>query len=72
MQREWIFMNGTRFWDGDRRWVTEYPDACRYTVTNGSQLRATAIEIGATAIVADYGMATETKIHMPWTAVIFD
>jgi len=64
----WIFMNGKRFWDGNT-WVNEYPDATRYDVTNGNQLMATAKKIEATAIVKDYGLNTEKRIHVPWTAV---
>lgn len=69
MQRSWILMNGTRFWDGNQ-WVNEYPDAARYAVTNGNQLMASAKKIHATSIVADYGTNVETRLHVPWTAVI--
>lgn len=64
----WIFMNGNRFWDGSR-WVDEYPDAARYDVTNGNQLMPAAEKIEATAIVRDYGLNTEKRIHVPWIAV---
>lgn len=71
MSREWIMMNGTRFWDGNR-WVNEYPDAARYSVTRGEQLLASAKKINATSIVADYGLSTEKRVSVPWTSVVLD
>lgn len=68
---DWILMNGTRFWDG-KRWVDEYPDAARYAVTRGEQLLPAATKIGATSIVANYGLCTEKRVHVPWVAVTDD